>query len=68
MIPALGLKEDELSLITQSSQGFVAADTANYESERIANMINGMWLLILNLMTLNSMLTLMTLLAVLLLK
>ena len=41
MIPALGLKEDELSLITQSSQAFAEADTANYELERIANMING---------------------------
>ena len=41
MIPVLGLKEDELSLITQSSQAFAEADTTNYELERIANMING---------------------------
>ena len=41
MIPKLELKESELSLITQSRQALAAADTANHESERIANMING---------------------------
>ena len=41
MINKLELKERELSLITQSHQALAAVDTANYESERIANMING---------------------------
>jgi len=41
LIPKLELKERELSLITQSCQALTAADTANYESERIANMVNG---------------------------
>ena len=41
LIPKLELKERELSLITQSCQALTTADTANYESERIANMVNG---------------------------
>ena len=40
MIPKLEFKESELSLITQSRQA-LAADIANYESERTADMING---------------------------